>query len=54
MINSLVNVNCYWFRKYSITDFINHIEVIDNVSDGIGLLGGTINHFVSYDEPPKV
>ncbi|KAF3446971.1 hypothetical protein FNV43_RR12151 [Rhamnella rubrinervis] len=29
-------------------------ENIDNVSDGIGLLGGTINHFVSCDEPPKV
>jgi hypothetical protein len=24
------------------------------ISDGIGLLGGTTNHFVTCDDPPKV
>lgn len=25
-----------------------------SIPDGIGLLGGTINYFASYDNPPKV
>lgn len=39
---------------YLLCDIVYSVTVFYNVSDGIGLLGGAINHFVSCDDPPKV
>lgn len=44
---------CYVSSNWNIADVMHCINV-GIISDGIGLLGGTINHFVTCDDPPKV
>lgn len=44
---------CYVCSNWNIADVMHCINV-SVISDGIGLLGGTINHFVTCDDPPKV
>ena len=38
----------------SITLCLLTLQILMYISDGIGLLGGTINHFADCDDPPKV
>lgn len=41
-------------RGVQLSQYVYVITVRNFVADGIGLLGGTINYFASYDSPPKV